>query len=84
MAALREVDPVLESKCVPECIYRGFCPEFDHCCGYCKTAEFQKRLEEYRSPEPVIKDCEHCSRNNVDLCLMPDNGQCENFEKKQS
>ena len=82
MAALREVDPVLESKCVPECIYRGFCPEFDHCCGYCKTAEFQKRLEEYRSPEPVIKDCEHCSRNNVDLCLMPDNGKCDNFEKK--
>lgn len=51
MEALKEVDPVLESKCVPECIYRGFCPEFDNCCGYCKTAEFQKRLEEYRNPE---------------------------------
>lgn len=29
--ALREVDPILASFCVPECIFRGFCPEFESC-----------------------------------------------------
>lgn len=45
---LKEVDPILASKCVPECIYRGFCPEFDRCCGYVNTEAYKKRLEEYR------------------------------------
>ena len=31
--AVSKVDPVLASCCVPECIYRGFCPEFK-CCGF--------------------------------------------------
>lgn len=48
---LKEYDPVLASKCVPECIYRGFCPEFERCCGYVKTKEYQNRLTEYRSIE---------------------------------
>ena len=46
---LSEIDPILASKCVPECIYRGFCPEFDRCCNYCNTKEYQQRLQEYRS-----------------------------------
>lgn len=45
---LKEIDPELAAVCVPECIYRGFCPEFDRCCGYCNTEAFIKRLEEYR------------------------------------
>lgn len=46
---LREVDPVLAEKCVPECLYRGFCPEKKRCCGYVNTEGYRKRLEEYRS-----------------------------------
>lgn len=46
---LKTIDPVLASKCVPECLYRGFCPEFDRCCGYCNTERFKKDLKEYRS-----------------------------------
>lgn len=49
--ALREVDPVLAEKCVPECLYRGFCPETDRCCGYVNTDAYQERLKEYRSIE---------------------------------
>ena len=45
---LNEVDPILASKCVPECVYRGFCPEFDRCCGYVNTDAYKKELEEYR------------------------------------
>lgn len=29
--AVSKVDPVLASCCVPECVYRGFCPEFKPC-----------------------------------------------------
>ena len=56
-AAWREVvdkvqiaDPVLASVLVPECIYRGFCPEFNPC-GYAETEAYQKRLAEYRNRE---------------------------------
>ncbi len=42
------IDPVLGSVMVKECIYRGFCPEFKSC-GYCDTEQFKKDLEEYRS-----------------------------------
>lgn len=45
---LREVDEILAEKCVPECLYRGFCPEFRRCCGYVNTKEFEKKLIEYR------------------------------------
>lgn len=58
---IREIDPVVADKLVPECVYRGFCPEFDHCCGYCRTEAYRKRLEEYRSVDyPDIRTCEHC------------------------
>lgn len=46
---LKKVDPVLAEVCVPECIYRGFCPETERCCGYCFTPLYRSRLENYRS-----------------------------------
>lgn len=49
--ALSEVDPILAEKCVPECLYRGFCPEDKKCCGYVHTEAYKKRLEEYRKIE---------------------------------
>ena len=48
-AAIREVDPVLADKMVPECIYRGFCPEFMNPCGYSKTPQYQEDLKKYRN-----------------------------------
>ena len=48
---LKEIDPILAEKCVPECVYRGFCPEHKRCCGYVNTKAFKKKLEEYRSFE---------------------------------
>ena len=35
---------------VPECIYRGFCPEF-HSCGYADTEEYKRALAAYRRKE---------------------------------
>lgn len=49
--ALSEVDPILAEKCVPECLYRGFCPEDKRCCGYVHSEAYKKRLEEYRKTE---------------------------------
>ena len=46
---MQEVDPILASAMVPECIYRGFCPEIDNCCGYCNTKKYEEDLKEYRS-----------------------------------
>ena len=47
--AIREVDPVMADKMVPECIYRGFCPEFMNPCGYANTEKYQQDLKKYRS-----------------------------------
>lgn len=45
---VKRQDPVLGSVLVPECIYRGFCPEIKSC-GFCKTEAYQKQLKEYRN-----------------------------------
>lgn len=44
------VDPVLASVMVPECVYRGFCPEF-HSCGFVDTEKYRKQLAAYRRKE---------------------------------
>lgn len=46
--ALEEFDPILAEKCVPECVYRGFCSETDRCCGYVNSESYKKRIEVYR------------------------------------
>lgn len=46
---VRKVDPILADKMVPECLYRGFCPEFMSSCGYSKTNKFQEDLIKYRN-----------------------------------
>ena len=45
--ALRKTEPELAACCVPECVYRGFCPEF-RSCGYVRTADFERALAAYR------------------------------------
>lgn len=36
---LKDIDPLLADKCVPECVYRGFCPELK-CCEFVKTKRY--------------------------------------------
>ncbi len=45
---LRASEPELASVCVPECVYRGFCPEFTSC-GYAASEAFRQALAAYRS-----------------------------------
>lgn len=45
---LKEIDPILAEKCVPECVYRGFCPEERRCCGYVNTEAYKRKVEQYR------------------------------------
>lgn len=45
--SIAEIDPIMASKMVRECVYRGFCTQ-GHACNYSKTEAFQKELEEYR------------------------------------
>lgn len=56
---LKEKDPVLVSKCVPTCVYRGFCPELK-CCGYVFTDKYKKQLEEYRKDSDQYKQMQNC------------------------
>ena len=42
-----KTEPELVSVCVPECVYRGFCPEFKSC-GYAKTPTYEKAMQAYR------------------------------------
>ncbi len=46
--AIEQDNPELASCCVPECVYRGFCPEF-RCCGYARTPAFKQAVIAYRS-----------------------------------
>lgn len=43
---LNEIEPELASACVPNCIYRGFCPEFESC-GLANTETFPMLLNDY-------------------------------------
>lgn len=45
---IAKIDPVLVMACVPECIYRGFCPKLNPC-QYTKTSVFKTQLEFYRT-----------------------------------
>jgi hypothetical protein len=44
---LKKKEPELAGVCVPECVYRGFCPEIKSCNFY-QTPAFKKELEIYR------------------------------------
>lgn len=48
---LRKDDPVLASKCVPDCIYRGFCAEWMSDCKYSHTLSYKKALAKYRNTD---------------------------------
>lgn len=41
------IDPIVAKCCVPNCIYRGFCPEFKSC-GFANSELFEVELEAYR------------------------------------
>lgn len=45
--SFKTIEPEIYQACVPECIYRGHCFEFQSC-GYYKTKAFKIRLKQYR------------------------------------
>ena len=47
--SIKAIDPEVAACMVPECVYRGFCPE-PHSCGYAKTAYYLEELKQYRKP----------------------------------
>lgn len=53
MEFMGDIDPILVEKCVPECIYRGFCPE-KNCCGYINTLSFKRDVVHYRSVDDEV------------------------------
>ena len=47
---LAKQEPELAACCVPECVYRGFCPEFKSC-GFAASPAFSEMVEKYRAVE---------------------------------
>ena len=50
--AVRQIitlDPEMRAVCVPECVYRGFCPEFNPCGGYMGREWVLAELEQART-----------------------------------
>ncbi len=45
---IAKTQPEVASCCVPECVYRGFCPEFKSC-GYADTPAFNDAVKKYRT-----------------------------------
>ena len=45
---LRKTEPELVNACVPNCYYRGFCPEIASC-GFANGKLFETRVEEYHN-----------------------------------
>lgn len=45
---VQKTEPELAKCMVKECIYRGFCPEMFGC-GFDKTEQFKKELDDYRA-----------------------------------
>ena len=43
---LRKTEPELANACIPNCIYRGFCPEIKSC-GLADTETFQLAVNDY-------------------------------------
>ena len=50
---LKEVDKELAFCCVPECVYRGFCPE-KYPCGRTKLEFYKKWRKEYVGDRPTL------------------------------
>lgn len=53
LETIKNIEPEIYSSCARECVYRGMntngignCPEFK-CCGYNKTEEYKKELDNY-------------------------------------
>jgi len=45
--AVAKQEPEVADCCVPECVYRGFCPEFKPC-GFCDTPAYREMVARYR------------------------------------
>ena len=47
---IAKIEPEVGACCVPECVYRGFCPEFKPC-GFCDTPAYAEMCAAYRRVE---------------------------------
>lgn len=69
---VRKELPELVDICVPECIYRGFCPEMKSC-GYCTSENYVKEVVRYRNrlkKKPIDVDAIFNALNDFDDSWM--------------
>ena len=61
LEAIKPYEPELYDVCVKDCIYRGYCYEFNSC-NYHTTNAFKKELEDYRKGINECKNEEYKNR----------------------
>jgi len=71
---LEKVDPILRSKCVRECVYRGFCPEWMSSCKYTQTKQYKEELAEYRNTR-YGKDVHYATIPELERYVISDRGK---------
>lgn len=81
--AIAQYEPEIASVCVPECVYRGFCPEMQKCGYSTSDAGREARIEyvegngvlnPYKSSEGVERDLEIIRKAGVRCC-----GTCQYY-----
>lgn len=45
---ISKIDPIMAAAMVPNCVYRGFCPEM-RCCGFSGTKKHNEDIKNYRN-----------------------------------
>ena len=69
---IREIDPVMADKMVPDCVYRGHCYELESC-GYCGRAAWKTELEIYRrtkyDEDPKTVEPDDSRGGWIDYCI---------------
>lgn len=48
ISELADIEPILAKYCVPNCLYKGFCPEIQSC-GKINSSEYKRWREDYES-----------------------------------
>ena len=51
---LKDIDEELYHNCVPECVYRGFCPEKEPC-GRTESKSYKEMRKRYVGDRPIIE-----------------------------
>lgn len=79
---LEKKDPILRSKCVRECVYRGFCPEWMSKCNYWKSDSFKRNRASYVNTDFDNEEIKFATIRGIAINIS-NTGKCYDAETKE-